>query len=266
MRILDIDPKPLHRIRYSNARKGGGVESALLPISRGRVDRLPEGVQAVVVASDLQGVVSAWPTQENHLLGIELADVLAALGEEGSLPVAEASGVILAGDLFSAPGGDKRGATGDVRAVWEAFSERFAWVVGVAGNHDTFGSAKGRARLMQRHNVHLLDADLAALGGVRVGGVQHIMGDPRRVGRVAEEDFLASLDLVLEAQPDVVVLHEGPHASRGQRGSALVTQRLTRAATPLVVCGHVHWEQPLAQLPGGVQVLNVDARVVVLTR
>ena len=33
----------------------------------------------------------------------------------------------------------------------------------------------------------------------------------------------------------------------------------------LVVCGHCHWHEPLVELRGGVQVLNVDARAVVLT-
>lgn len=33
----------------------------------------------------------------------------------------------------------------------------------------------------------------------------------------------------------------------------------------LVVRGHSHWDEPLAELKSGTQVLNVDARVVVLT-
>ena len=128
MRILHIDPKPLHRVRYLNARKGGGgVETSHLSILRGRADRLPEGVQAVVVASDLQGVVPSWRKGgENHLLGEELAEVLADMGQRGVIPAAQATGVILPGDLYSAPAGDKHGATGDVRAVWRAFAESFA--------------------------------------------------------------------------------------------------------------------------------------------
>lgn len=35
-------------------------------------------------------------------------------------------------------------------------------------------------------------------------------------------------------------------------------------AAPLVLCGHCHWDAPLAALPGGSQVLNADGRVVVL--
>ncbi|MEZ0230001.1 MAG: hypothetical protein ACAI25_15360 [Planctomycetota bacterium] len=34
----------------------------------------------------------------------------------------------------------------------------------------------------------------------------------------------------------------------------------------LVVCGHCHWEDPLGRLNDHVQVLNVDARAVLLLR
>gem|GEM_PF-6433257 len=36
------------------------------------------------------------------------------------------------------------------------------------------------------------------------------------------------------------------------------------AGDQLIICGHKHWENPLAQLAGGAQVLNVHERVVVL--
>ena len=34
----------------------------------------------------------------------------------------------------------------------------------------------------------------------------------------------------------------------------------------LVICGHVHWDRPLVALASGPQLLNVDARVVLLER
>ena len=49
-------------------------------------------------------------------------------------------GVLLAGDLYTVPALDRRGGSGDVTAVWRAFGDEFSWVVGVAGNHDTFGA------------------------------------------------------------------------------------------------------------------------------
>jgi hypothetical protein len=39
---------------------------------------------------------------------------------------------------------------------------------------------------------------------------------------------------------------------------------IDQSGRPLVVRGHAHWPEPLVELASGVQVLNVDARVVVL--
>ena len=48
-------------------------------------------------------------------------------------------GVLLAGDFYTVPALDRRGGSGDVTAVWKAFGDESSWVVGVPGNHDTFG-------------------------------------------------------------------------------------------------------------------------------
>jgi hypothetical protein len=39
--------------------------------------------------------------------------------------------------------------------------------------------------------------------------------------------------------------------------------RIEHARVPLTVCGHVHWDAPVARHAGG-QILNVDSRVIVL--
>src|SRR5512145_3024463 len=143
MRVLDIEPRPIHRILYTNAAKRGGVEAATLPVHRVRVDAPLGDTRALLLTSDLQGVVfSRHRGGEGRLLGEELADVAWDIAEEHGLPPPSASGAILAGDLYSAPAGDKRGATGDVRPVWSAFAGSFAWVAGVAGNHDEFGTGR----------------------------------------------------------------------------------------------------------------------------
>lgn len=176
-------------------------------------------------------------------------------------------GAILAGDLFSAPGADVRGASGDVRAVWEAFADAFRWVAGVAGDHDRFGSEKDERRLRARPNVHRLDDRWLDADGLRLAGLDHIIGDPSRPGRRDESAFLEVLARLLAADPDLVVLHEGPHGSGGRRGNATIRDVLERAdRPPLTICGHVHWDEPIAELERGAQVLNVDSRVVILTR
>ncbi len=268
VRVLSLHAKPIHRIRYINAApRGRGRESAVLPLLTGVVDALPCGIEALVVTSDLQGVVPVHG-EPNRLLGEALVDELLRLIEHRVLPEQQSIGVVLAGDLYSAPGGDKRGASGDVRDVWRAFAETFRWVVGVAGNHDRFGSLQDMRRLQQTPDLHLLDGDTRRLDGLSVGGVGNIIGRSDKPGRVSEGDFVAALDLVLDTEPELLVLHQGPNGHRGQRGCEIVRQRLIdavpREAGPaLVVCGHVHWLEPLATIDDA-QVLNVDARAVVL--
>ena len=196
------------------------------------MDELPDGVDAIIVTSDLQGVVPpGWRAKEGALLGVELACEMRALAEDGELPYPERTGVVLAGDLYSAPAANKRGATGDVRAVWLAWAERHRWVCGVQGNHDLFGdSRKDRTRFEETEDVHLLDGDVRELDGIRFGGVGKIIGDPKKKGRKSETEFLGGLERVARAEPDVIVLHQGPDASRRQRGDERVRRTLEKTA------------------------------------
>jgi Icc-related predicted phosphoesterase len=168
-------------------------------------------------------------------------------------------GAILAGDLYSVPGADKRGGYGDVADVWRAFGERFAWVAGVAGNHDDVGAVGG-------DNVHLLDGEVAELDGLRIGGVGGIISEKQRPWRRPEDEQLALVDRVIDAGVDVLVLHEGPHGDddREQPGNAALRSTALAGDVGFTICGHSHWEAPLAACGDG-QVLNVDARVVVIT-
>jgi 3',5'-cyclic-AMP phosphodiesterase len=205
-------------------------------------------VRVRVAASDLQGVVG------HRLLGEALVDELA------SHVACDRTGVVLAGDLYSAPYADKRGATGDVFSVWKAFEAKFAFVVGVAGNHDIID-----ARTLDSH-VHLLDGAVVEIGGVRFGGVCGVIGESKKHWRRPEREFVRALRACLDRKADVVVLHQGPDAEWGElRGSEAVRVALDVKRHCLVVCGHVHWPTPLAELRGGAQVLNVDGRVVVLS-
>jgi hypothetical protein len=56
MRILSINPKPVIEIPFLNAGRGpGAFYEDRLPILVGTVDRLPDGVDALLVTGDLQG-------------------------------------------------------------------------------------------------------------------------------------------------------------------------------------------------------------------
>ncbi len=194
MKILKLDEKPFHRMRFLNAAKGGGVESQTLPFLRGVVDQLPDTIDALLLTSDLQGVVKFGDA--TRLLGEDVASIYSDLADREQLPPPDRTGVLLAGDLYAAPQGDKRGASGDVRSVWQAFAQSFQWVVGVEGNHDRFGTELERSALMKHPNIHLLNHDTVQFDTDRIGGVSGIMGDPKKPGRRDEAEFLSSLQRV----------------------------------------------------------------------
>lgn len=271
MRVLDIEQAPFHALEFIEAASGGTRRQRSLPFLRGRVDELPAALQAVILAADLQGRALPEPGAPEDvalpLLGEVVADELHTLAQLEQLPPPERVGVVLAGDLYAAPDARKRGATGDVRPVWQAFAHRgFRWVVGVAGNHDLLGSPAEHAALRRESGIHVLDGERVGLDGLDVAGVSGVMGKPGKLNRRAPAAFEAAVRTCLHARPHLLVLHEGPAGSVDtQRGNAALYELLRRQAV-LVVCGHVHWAQPLASLEGGGQVVNADGRVIVLQR
>lgn len=174
-------------------------------------------------------------------------------------------GVLLAGDFYTVPALGKRGGSGDVASVWQAFADEFDWIVGVAGNHDLFGDAAIRPRFTDP--VHFLDQDTVNIDELPIAGLSGIPGNPRRPRRRTEDEFVGALDLLLCDSPAIVVMHEGPDAPNfGFRGSPRIRHALERSKSTLVVRGHAHWSKPFAELSNGTQVLNVDARVVILSK
>ena len=178
LEVIEIEEAAVADLRYLNASRRGGTEVCHLAIQRARVRGLPESLDAIIATSDLQGIVHDPRTRESTLLGVAVAELLEELAFDAVLPPAQRTGVIMAGDMYSVPAANERGGFGSVASVWEAFAGPFAWVIGVAGNHDD-------------------------------------VNDVRRDERM--------------------------------------------------ICGHVHWPEPLARHERG-QILNVDTRVIVLTR
>lgn len=254
IRILSIEPSPWVGFLATNAGPGGTPEPVEVPLLRGRIERLPAGLEALLLLSDIQAMdLDAAPPR---LAGEAMAERVAELAGAGELPAAERTGVLLAGDLWSDPACAKRGGLGDVTAVWTAFAREFRWVAGVLGNHDRVA---GRLPA----NAFLLDGELLHLDGLAIGGVAGIAGNPRKPNRrAAEEQSDRILELLL-AGPDLLVLHEPPEVD-GRRGSPDVRAALDAdGGSTLVVCGHCHWSEPLVELPR--QVLNVDGRMVLLS-
>jgi Icc-related predicted phosphoesterase len=257
LRITSIDAAPLSEIRYLNAARGGGTLVERLPISVAHTARLGDELDAIVICSDLQGIVRGHDDAA-ELLGVYVAYALEELAYERKLPPVARTGAILAGDLYSVPEANKRGGYGDVADVWSAFAVRFAWVAGVAGNHDDVSSVPAIG-----DNVYLLDGEVAVVDEIRIGGVAGIIGTKQKPGRRPEDVQLAHLERVIASNPDIVVLHEGPCGGKHQPGHAAIRARLDASEVPFTICGHDHWERPLAEHDGG-QILNVDARVMVL--
>ncbi len=269
MRIIEFEKEPVCEFRYLNAGKGaGGFYEDRIPVQVAKVDRLPDGLGAIVATADLQGRERFEDNSTGgpiRLLGEVLprrivSEVLPGLG----LSASDQIGALLAGDFYTVPALDKRGGTGDVTSVWHAFADAFDWVAGVPGNHDTFGDPpQRRPRFSGR--VHFLDGDVTQVGGLRVAGIGGIIGNSARHNRRSEDDYLETLARILARRPDVLLMHEGPdgvHAS--QRGMSRIRDLLIESGTRLVIRGHAHWDDPFAEFSSGTQVVNVDARVVVL--
>ena len=268
VRIVSLDRQPLAEIIFLNAARRGGVETQRLPIVRAEVERLPDGLSGVLVTSDLQGVAPDWAAQTgaNALLGVVLASEVERLAMEDSerIPPVDEIGVVLAGDLYSVPKGNKRGASGDVREVWQTFGLAYRWVAGVAGNHDRFGSERDMARFRAEPGIAFLDGDAVELDQLTIAGVSWIIGNPAKPGRRSPDDFFDALGRAIDSEPDILVLHEPPEGGHDQRGNREIRELIELGEVPLTVCGHSHWDEPLAELAGGCQVLNVDARAVLL--
>ncbi|MER7335650.1 MULTISPECIES: metallophosphoesterase [unclassified Micromonospora] len=263
MRITGRGVEPVTEVTYQRARSGGGTETARLTVGRLGVEALPAGCDAVLVTGDLQGVAPSPWGGPPVLLGVALADYLPVWAEQGLIPPSERLAVVLVGDLYSTAHADRRGDSGEVADVWWALvAVGCRLVVGVAGNHDVIASDQ-LAELGPA--AALLDGGWIDHGRVRFAGVGSIIGDPRRSGRRSEPTQLARIGAALAADPAVLVLHEGPQGEgNDQPGHPAISAHLRTQAPALTVCGHVHWETPLARLGAG-HVLNVDGRAIVLT-
>lgn len=260
MRLLDDQPERLAMIPYKAAGPGR-VDNLQLPVDRLRVDRLPQGCEALLVAGDLQGIATSPLGGDPGLLGLALADYLRVWADYGLLPPPDRVGVLLTGDLYSAPGADVRGASGPVVDVWFAFAAAGCpMVFGIAGNHDEVTAAQLEELAP---GLVLLDGDSRGHGGVVFAGIGGVIGDPSRPMRRTRKDFLVLLERL--AAPDVLLLHEGPSGGTAQQpGNAEIRAVLENRPPALTFCGHVHWEEPVAALGGG-RVVNVDARAVILS-
>jgi 3',5'-cyclic-AMP phosphodiesterase len=267
MRVVSIQPQPIHTIAYQLAGSAGRTITAQLPILVGTVDVLPARLRAIVCLSDLQGIEPPWiASGRPRLLGEVVAEELSLLATLGELPPSDAIGILLAGDLYATPAADQRGVEGDVRPVWHAFHTAFRWVAGVPGNHDRFGESPTElAELAHRARLYYLDGTTCIVDELDIAGIGGIIGNPAKPFRRTEVQFIATLKKLSMVKPDILILHESPAVKeQAFLGSPVIRAALETSALSLVICGHTQWMHPLAELANGCQVLNVDSRVIIL--
>ena len=267
MKVIALEPEPIEVISFLNAGKGtGAFYTDSLRIHLGIVDQLPAGTAAIVATADLQGreTLKHASGKPPRLLGEVLPAILqAAVFPTLNLPDGKI-GAVLAGDFYTVPGLDKRGGSGDVTGVWRAFAGVFDWVVGVAGNHDTFGR-DFESKPALPPNSRLLDNKSTSIGNLKIAGLSGIIGNPSRPWRRTASDFVDSVVDLLSYRPDILIMHDGPDCpANGYPGVPMVRDAIATSPPTFIVRGHAHWKHPLAEIDGGHQVLNVDARAVIL--
>ena len=270
MKIVELKDKPIGEIAFLNAgRRPNRFFRDTLSVFHGRLAQLPDALDAVVVTADLQGrelpgAPKRSPQDSLRLLGEIMPDLLIefldALNVNSNANVA----AILAGDFYTYPDLRGRGGTGDVTAVWQSFADAYQWVIGVGGNHDNFGE---RSEPFTSSNSFFLDGDRKEIDGWKFAGVSGVIGNPKKNFRRSHEDFLYVLDEVIAAPTDVLVMHDGPSGGQtGYRGIEEALEIVEKRRPALVVRGHRHWPTPMVEVKYGVQILNVEQTVVILTR
>jgi len=235
-----------------------------LPIYLGEFEKENSNIDFLIICSDLQGVIEKGG--EYKLIGEELPEFLKLLIEveliENKKPKV---GVLLCGDLFTSI--DKRGSSGDVRAVWQEFENQFAWVIGVAGNHDRFGTKAEKEEFKAYENIYLLHKEVKEIDNFKIGGISGIIGRSDKTNRVNEEEYLVDLKKLLNKELDFVLLHETPDYPKLKYiGNSKIREVIEKEGKSNICCGHCHWTKTLIKFENKSLVMNVDSKVVILRK
>jgi Icc-related predicted phosphoesterase len=254
-------------IEVSSRRDANGYaihNHKLLPILQGTFEHPKTSIDFLILCSDLQGLVKK--EKKFYLMGEYLPSYLKQfISNQYSDNPSPKIGVFLCGDLFTHP--DYHGADGDVVSVWEAFSESYEWVVGVAGNHDHFAKQNPDTALSHLDNVYFLHKNHLTIDGLRLGGISGIIGKPSKNQRVAEADFMAALNQLGKQELDILLLHSSPNIPDQQlMGDDRIRQKIEEHHFKNIISGHVHWHVAHTRLKQRTDIWNTDGRVLILQR
>ena len=263
LHITDIEEEPIERISFLTIPQNSLEPSEYsLPIYKGKINGLPENIVAIVVTSDLQGVVIQ--NNESVLLGEILADNLKLIFEI-YFPEIDRNRTIafLCGDLYA----DliKRGQSGDPTKVWEKFASVFGQTIGIAGNHDKFNTVENLHKIK---NTKLLINEIFEIEGLKIGGLSGIIGRGDKNFRLQETDYLKALSNLLNKKPNILLTHLSPQIlDKNLEGDKNITKILENGNTTTLFCGHSHWEYNSAfDMKNETQILNVDTKVFILIK
>lgn len=269
MKILEIESEPIENYPYWIVQTGGRdingnrvIEKISLPILLGKVNGLGQDIDALIATSDLQGTIK--DGENEYLLGEQLPEFL-SMFIEIEFPKLDKNriGIILCGDLYANL--EKRGGRGDVKDVWREFKKYFKWVIGVAGNHDDFGSLSEFESFKREEKIHYLHGQIKEIDKIRVGGISGIIGRTDKPQRVEEKEYLTILKKLLLKQPSMILLHQSPNVLEDNlEGSQEIRKIIETSPSNLIFCGHSHWDKPLAILENEAQIVNLDGRVLIL--
>lgn len=269
MNIQIDEQRPIEFFNYQIVAPGGRAKNGYiklqeerLPIFLGTVADLDCDLDFMIITSDLQGVVEE--EGETKLLGEVLPAFLKLLFNiefpETSL---DKVGVLLCGDLFART--DKRGGLGDVKTVWNHFNQHFAFVAGVAGNHDAFGPKEVFESFKNEAGIFFLDQNIKQVAGLTLGGISGIIGRPDKHFRTEESEYLKALKRLLSKQTDFILLHEGPdHVNPDMIGNPKIRQLIELYSNNTICFGHNHWDKTLIVKEKGNQIINLDAKCLIL--
>lgn len=269
MVITINDKKPIETFQYLEVGSGqlnkNGKSLILhksLPIYLGEYKNDKTEIDYLIICSDLQGIVE--DLDKKKLLGEALPSFLKLLLDvELNHKKDSKIGVLLCGDFYANL--EKRGSSGDVRSVWNSFNKEFDWVVGVAGNHDSFGDKTDLEIFKKQENIHLLHKEIRKISGLNIGGISGIIGRVGKLNRVEESDYLNNLKKLLNEDLDFLLLHETPTCpSFNFYGNPKIRLVIESNPPSKILCGHCHWEKTLVEFPNQSLVMNVDSKVVIL--
>lgn len=263
LKITDIENEPIERISFLTIPPNSIEPSEFsLPIYHGKIKGLPMNINAIVVTSDLQGVIIQ--NDKNVLLGEFLAENLKLIFEVYFPQIATKKTIaFLCGDLYADL--TKRGQSGNPIKVWEKFASVFGQTIGIGGNHDKFINLEDLDKIQ---NAKLLINEVFEFEGLKIGGLSGIIGRSDKNFRLQESDYLKAFSNLLNKKPDILLTHLSPQISdKSLLGNENITQILENGYATTLFCGHSHWEydKPI-DMKNETQVLNTDTKVFILTK